>query len=155
MDDFQRRALDIAQSSTYLKEFAREGKDILGIDYFVYNTTFLSLLTGVTQTNLVQIQSDSDFVLTYLSASMLTTATQVAQTFMSATVQIQDTGTGKNFFNQVSLAGLIFGTGGYPFLLPSPRVIAPNTNVKFDVTNLLATTCDMYISMQGARIYYK
>lgn len=154
MDDFQRRSLDIANSSTYLAQFARTGRNILGIDYYSYSTTMLNVTSAASATSLIQIQSDSDFVLVYLSGTMLITSSQIPPTFNSATVQIQDTGTGKTFFNQPALMGLVFGVGGYPFTLPSPRVIAPNTNVKFDVTNLLAVAQDFYITMQGARIYY-
>lgn len=152
MNDFERRALDIAQSSSYLALYAKSGKNIIGIDYFGYNTTLLGVVAAGSASNTTQIQSDSDFVVVYMSANAITAA--AALPFLAATLQITDTGTGKTFFNQPALMGLIMGQGGYPFLLPSPRVIAPNTNVKFDITNLSGTTNDYYISMLGARIYY-
>lgn len=154
MDDFQRRALDIADTSSYLALYARSGQSILGIDYFGYNCEIDNLAAGASGQALVQIQSDSDFVLTYLSANGLVTATGATLGFLNATTQITDTGTGKTFFNQPALMGLVFGLSGYPFLLPAPRLIAPNTNIKFDITNLTATANTYYISMLGARIYY-
>ena len=71
-----------------------------------------------------------------------------------ATIQITDTGTGKTFFNQPTFMGLVTGQTGYPFLLPAPRLIAPNTNIQYNVTNLASAARNFYLTMIGARLYY-
>lgn len=155
MNEFQRRALDIAQSSSYLATYARQGQSIIGIEQFGYNCLVSNVAALATASNTVQILSDSDFVMTYLSGSAVTTATGAASS-TNYTLQIQDQGTGKTFFNQPTLGNLVVGQAGFPFLLAAPRLISPNTNIAFTVNNITTASAatDFYFSMQGARIYY-
>lgn len=153
MNEFQRRALDIAENSAYLAQYARKNAKVIGIEYYAYTTTIAAAVQNVARQALIQIQSDSDFVLTYMSATSFNTATG-ATVPINGTCQITDTGSGKTFFSAPTPFSLVFGQGGFPFLLPAPRVFSPNTNVKFDATNLGATTVDLYLSLFGARIYY-
>jgi hypothetical protein len=155
MNDFERRALDIAQSSTYLTVYARQGQTITGIEYFGYSAEIDALAAGATNTTTFQVLSDSDFVCTYLTGSAVNPANGQVDAVPQALLQITDTGSGKTFFNQPSFMGLVTGQGGYPFLLPAPRLIAPNTNIQYQVQNILtAGTRTYYLTMLGARIYY-
>lgn len=156
MNDFQRRALDIAQSSTYLTLYARQNQEIQGIEEFGYSVEIDNIASGATATGTFQVLSDSDFVCTYLTGCSVATATGIVDAVPQALLQITDTGSGKTFFNQPSFMGLITGQGGYPFLLAAPRLIAPNTNIQYQVTNLLGAgnTRNYFLTMIGARIYY-
>ena len=56
-------------------------------------------------------------------------------------LQLTDTGSGHELFNQASPAGLVSGTPnltapGVPYLFSIPRVIPPNTNLKVEATQL-------------------
>lgn len=155
MNDFERRVLDVVQSASYIDAVRRKDAKILAIDYFAYNVNVLDVAAaGGTGNGIIQVQSDSDFALVYMSAAI----TDQVPAFIAnplATVQVTDTGSGKTFFSNPTLFGLAFGNAGYPFLLPAPRVVAPNTNIKIDVTNISAATVyDCYFSLMGARIYY-
>lgn len=156
MNDFERRALDIAQSSTYLTIYARQGQTITGIEYFGYSAEIDGLASLATATTTFQILSDSDFVCTYMTAAAVNPATGLVDAVPQALMQITDTGSGKTFYNQPTFMGLVVGQGGYPFLLPAPRLIAPNTNIQYQVTNLITgnNPRTYYITMEGARIYY-
>ena len=154
MNTFERRMLEIIQSSSWIQSVARKDKKILGIEYYNYNTQIENVASQAQGQSTVQIQSDSDFVMTYLSASVVVTATGAIINAPFAFAQITDTGTGKTFFNQQTLVGLAFGNGGNPFFLPAPRVIAPNTNVQFSVTNNTGAAASFYFAMMGARVYY-
>lgn len=155
MNDFERRSLDIAQSSTYLTLYARQGQQIVGMEYFGYSVEIDNLAaSGGQGTGIFQVQSDSDFVCTYLSGVAFSAANNQVDPFPLGLIQITDTGSGKTFFNQPAFMGLVLGQGGYPFLLPAPRLIAPNTNIQYSVTNLANGIRNIYITMLGARIYY-
>lgn len=158
MNDFERRLLDVMQNSNYIAAVARSNANILGIDTFSYNLGPNQGLAAVpalgSASALAQIQADSDFALTYMSASVVQAG--VINTLPVATIQVTDTGTGKTFYSAPTLIGLVTGNLGFPFLLPSPRVIAPNVNLKVDVTNVVAgaVAMDFFITFIGARIYY-
>jgi hypothetical protein len=109
---------------------------------------------GAAASAVFQIQSDSDFVCTYLSGACINPATAAIDPVPTGLIQITDTGSGKTFFNQPTFMGLVLGQGGYPFLLPAPRLIAPNTNIQYNVTNLAAAARNIHITMLGARIFY-
>lgn len=154
MNDFERRLIDTAQTSVYLAEFARQGKTIIGMDYFAYNSSsaIRSVATTASAQDIIPIQSNSDFVMMYMSG--IANINGTISGLPNATVQFTDQGTGKTYYNQPTLFSNVLGSGGYPFLLPSPRIIAPNTNVKIDVVNNEAVTVDFWISLMGARVYY-
>lgn len=159
MNDFERRLLDIVKNSSYIASVARADQRIVNIDYFSYNirlgTTVAAIANGATVSGFAQIQADSDFVLTYIAGDVLNAAGNAINTLASALLQITDTGSGKTFFSEPTLFGMVTGRGGFPFLLPSPRVINPNTNLKVDFTNNTGGVVPgAFISFMGARVYY-
>lgn len=150
MNPFEIRALEIAQNSSFLASIARPNTPIVNIDFFAYNVTIGSatapIAPGGAGQGLIQIQSDSDFVITYMTAYVAGGG---------LTVQITDTGSGKTFMNQPTFYALVFGYAGLPFLLPQPRVVQPATNIKLDVVNVGAVNMTgAFFSFSGARIYY-
>lgn len=151
INDFERRALDLAQMSNYLANVARKDRKILAMEYFAYNirigTTTNPIVGGGQGQGLIQIQADSDFVIQYMSAGLIGTT--------NVSVQVTDTGAGKTFFNEPTIVANAFGESGYPFLLPVPRVVNPSTNLKIDITNHSGTNLTAaYFSFAGTRIYY-
>lgn len=155
MNDFERRVMDVVQSASYLNLVRRQDQKILAIDYFAYNVTVSDVAAaGGVGSGIIQVQSDSDFAMVYMSGAV----TDQVPAFVAnplSTVQVTDTGSGKTFYSAPTLFGNVFGGGGFPFLLPAPRVVAPQTNIKFDVTNISAATVyDYYFSLMGARIFY-
>lgn len=145
---FERRALELAQNSALLASVAREGQKIVNIEFFSYNIRFGSLAAAASTQGRIQFQSNSDFVISYMSGTA--NGTDLVE------VQITEGGSGKTFFSQPTLLQLPFGTGGFPFLLPSPKVIEPSTNLTLDLTNVSAATTmtSAYFMFAGGRIYY-
>ncbi len=159
MNDFERRFLDILQTSQYIAGVARQGGKIVAIDYFAYNTKIDSNGSAIpddaTVSGFLQVQADSDFVMSYIAADAIDAAGTAVLDDPVITAQITDTGSGKTFFSNPTLLSLVTGKGGFPFLLPAPRVVNPNTNIKVDITNRTgANVTAVYISFIGARIYY-
>lgn len=153
MNDFERRLVDTSLTSVYLAEFARQGQTVLGIDYFAYNSSasIRGVVAGAAAQDIIPLQSNSDFVMMYMSG--IANINGTISGLPNATLQFTDSGSGKTYYNQPTLFSNVIGAGGYPFLLPSPRVLAPNTNVKIDVVNNEAVTVDFWISLMGARVY--
>lgn len=159
MNEFERRLLDIVQTSEWIASVARPNGKIINIDYYNYNigpqgtATLSGIALGAAGSGIIQIQADSDFAIAYMSGSVVVGGAAVANPV--STIQITDTGTGKTFFSAPTLFGLVMGSGGLPFYLPAPRVVAPNTNLQINVTNVAgAGAADYYINLLGARIYY-
>lgn len=153
MNVFETRALELAQQSNFLASVAREGQKIVKIDNFAYNGTIGSAAStiaagGATAQTIINFQADSDFVIQYVSADALAT-TQIL-------LQVTDTGSGRTFYNQPTLFSLVAGSSGFPYLLPTPKVVAPSTNLQVSVTNIdAAVACTgFFISFGGGRIYY-
>lgn len=160
-NDFQQRYLQILADSPYIRSVKDPARDIVGMETYVYNAVVgtaalpLTLANGVVQATL-DTQSDSDFVLTYLSASVNITTNGDMKVNRNLTLQIQDTSTGKLFFNVASVMTLVAGAGGFPFIFPAPRVIKANTTLLFSVQNR-DTSQDYnqaFLSLGGTRIFY-
>lgn len=152
MNPFETRALEIAQQSNFLASVAREGQKIVKIENFAYNAQIGSVASpiafGASGQAFINFQADSDFVIMYMSGDALGTT--------QCTVQITDTGSSRTFFNEPTLMSLVLGTSGWPYLLPTPKVVAPSTNLKIDLNNISAATAmtGAFFSFGGGRIYY-
>ena len=148
MNVFEVQALSVAQQSSFLASVARQGQKIVRMDNFAYNGNAVNLAAAATTQIIINFQSDSDFVIQYVSATSLGT-TQL-------TMQVLDTGSGRTFYNQPTLVSLVAGNNGFPYWLPTPKVVAPSTNLQITLTNIdaAATMTRFDISFSGARIYY-
>lgn len=158
---FQQKYLEIVANSDYIKSVRKPGRTIVGIESFVYNVVIgtaavpLTLANGAVQATL-ETQADSDFVLTYLSACANITANDDMRFNRNITLQIQDTSTGKLFFNVPTVMTLVAGGGGFPFVFPAPRVIDANTTLLFTAQNrdTAQNYNQAFLSLGGTRIFY-
>lgn len=160
LDTFQQNYLNLLQNSPYIKSIARSGQDIVNIAYYCYNVQVGSLasplLLNTPQVGLIETQADSDFAVSYMSASVRNAAGDNVFYTANVTLQIQDLATGKLFFNQPTIFPLVTGAGGFPFVLPAPRVINPNSTVQVTVSNRDATQnfSAFFLALHGVRIFY-
>jgi hypothetical protein len=157
VNEATRRLLDAVQNAAWIAAVARVGQKIKAIDYYNYNLGPNQGLGAVAVAGnaqgIIQIQADSDFAIAYMSGQAVVSNAVVGSPV--ATIQITDTGTGKTFFSSPTLFGLVMGSGGLPFYLPAPRVVAPNTNLQINISYLAgAAAADFYVNLLGARIYY-
>jgi hypothetical protein len=158
MNEFERRMLDTIQTSAYFASMIREDKAVSAIDYYNYNfsvgTVAVPLAIGSTTSFTLQIQSDSYFVLNYMSAMAFDNA-GVFSPQANILMQVTDTGSGKTFYSQPAQLSLVTGSQGFPFILSAPRVVNPNTNLKVDLTNATGVTLSgIFVNFMGARVYY-
>lgn len=155
----QAKYLEILGSSPYIASVRKPGRTIIGMETYVYNVVVgapFSLLYNVDVRAQLQMQADSDFVLSYLSGCVNINPNGDMKSNRNLTLQIQDTSTGKLFFNQPTVMTLVCGGGGFPFIFAAPRVIDANTTLQFTVRNRDSAQnySQAYLSLGGTRIFY-
>ena len=112
-------------------------------DFYTYVEDFTALTSGSTDSGNVQIQADSDFALqklTYHADIARAAQTDSTRVIPLVTLQIIDTGSGRNLFESAVLIPSIMGTGELPFILPTPRIFAARSTVTLNVANISAAT---------------
>lgn len=171
MNEWERRVLEVSQNHDDLMEAAGAMSADALVEYFGYlgqiGTIAAPLVSGIPQQTVVAIQADSSFVLQYVSSCVLYSNATVGNGVIfnpsgNILLQITDTGAGEVLYSGPSLAGILGGTvaGGFcgiPMLLPIPRVIPPNSNVKIEVTQVGVSAANLapvtvYVALLGARV---
>lgn len=167
MNEFQRRLLDVVKFTAYIASFADPSRQILGIEPYCYtvdqSSLTLTLASNPAPTFNLIMDSDSDFVATYMSAAAIIGPGGIAQRQVeyspSLLLQITDQSAGKTWFNAPTPTSLVCGAMGFPFLLSSPRVIRPRTTLTIAPTAAVALAggsqfTSFFFAMNGAKIYY-
>lgn len=147
----------VAQS---LKNLGLKAEDIASQALFIYSTPVaLALAAAGSGTSVIQIQADSAFEVQRLSFHAYVTGTPAtAITTPPITLQINDTGSGANLFDQpVPLFTVAYGGAGFgPFPVSSPRFFAPNSTVTLTLVNLdPAILYTVRVNLQGRKLFKK
>lgn len=150
------RALEITSNITDMEGLIRPGRKPKSIDFYVYNAAIEGLTAVVTTgSTVVQTQSDSDFIHCFSSAGIGVDGGSAVGTNNRAFVQMTDLSDGKTYYSSPAYINTAFGYGGFPYVLPAPRVWKPNTNIRIDISDVLVgATSTAYFSFSGMRIYY-
>lgn len=126
-------------------------------DFFIYGIDFSNLAANTSSQGAIQIQADSDFELQKLSFTAdigggpVTASDRVLPL---VTIQITDTGTGRQMFNTPIPIPSIFGDGQIPFILPTTKVFAPNSSLLVAVANYsIATAYNFRLALIGAKVF--
>lgn len=126
-------------------------------DYFVYNATFEAIAPADTQQANIQIQADSAFKWTKaaLQADIDAAAyTESSRPIPLCTLQIVDSGSGRQLFFNALPVELVFGTGQLPFILPIPRIFQARSNISLTLANFdAATTYNVRLALIGTKIF--
>lgn len=159
MNEFWRKLLDTIEYSDYIATFADPNREIVNIDDYTYTIDGQTLAANITATapqsfNVI-MDSDSDFVCTYMSAFGRATGQTVMQVNPAMLVQITDRSSARTWFNQPAPLPMIAGQGGFPFLLTSPRVIKPRTTLNVTARSAqVQTFTGFFFCFHGSRIFY-
>ncbi len=133
------------------------GKEVINKDFYIYQSDIASIAPGANATDTISIQADSDFVLQKLT--VFADVAGAAQTDSSrvlplVTVQLTDTGSGRQVFSDGVPIPAIFGTGALPFILPNPRLFRANTTIALSYANFdAALTYRIYLQFVGLKLY--
>jgi hypothetical protein len=126
-------------------------------DFYVYALEIASLANGANTTGNINIKSDSDFELQKLSFfADISDATQTdaSRVIPLVTAQITDSGSGRQLFDSALPIGAIFGDGRLPFILPTPKLFAKNTNISVNLSNYSnASTYGFTLLFIGRKIF--
>lgn len=126
-------------------------------DFYVYEAAVAAIAVAGSANDVINIEADSDFILqklTYhadIAGAAQTDATRVVP---NVTIQITDTGSGRQLMNNPIPIPSIFGTGELPFILPNPRLFMRNSTIQVAFTSFeAAITPDVALAFVGYKIY--
>lgn len=126
-------------------------------DFYIYGANFLAVAAGVTQTQTLNIQADSDFEvikLAYASDLAAGVQTDSTRTIPQCSILILDTGSGRQLMNQPIDFTTFFGNGQEPFILPVPKTFRANTSLSIALTNYSAAqSYNVRLSLIGSKIF--
>ena len=126
-------------------------------DFYVYEEDFTALTPGSSQTGNINIQADSDFRLQKLSYfADVAGAAQTANTRVIplVTLQVTDSGSGRNLFENAVAVPSLFGTGELPFILPTPKLFAARSTITINVSNFdAALDYNLKLSFIGYKVF--
>lgn len=156
---FRTQLLDMVEYTDYVATFAEPGREIVDIDnwtYFVDGETLSADITATAaQVFLTPMAGDNDFVLFYMAGMGRVTGTTVLSANPALLVQIADLTTGRTFFSAPSPMPMIAGCGGFPYMLPGPKVIPPRSTLRTTVVSAQAQAFSgFYFCFHGSRIWY-
>lgn len=125
------------------------------LDWYVYNVLFTAIAPAGVQTQNVAIEADANFILVKLSGFADIAA--AAQTYNTrvvplVTLQITDTGSGRNLLNGDTAWSNIVGWGEIPYILPIRRKFKANSTIRVQATNFdAAATYNLRLSFSGIK----
>jgi hypothetical protein len=125
--------------------------------FFAYAQSFASIAPGATQNQSIQVQADSAFRWTKLTAM----ANIANAAYDSASIpiplcnlQITDSGTGRQLFSTPISLQAIAGSGQLPFILPVPYLFMPRSAINLALTNAdAAVTYNIQLALLGSKIF--
>lgn len=130
---------------------------IVAKDFYVYQESFSSIANGASATGNINIQADSDFQLqklTYMASISNATQTDSSRVVPLITIQITDSGSGRNLFEEALPVPALFGTGQLPFILPTPKIFQARSTITLNVANYSSgSTYRLDLSFIGYKIF--
>ena len=119
----------------------------------------MALAAAASATGSVTIQADSDFMLqklTYFADIAAAAQTDSTRVIPLITVQITDSGSGRNIFETAIPVPSIYGTGELPFILPTPKLFSARSTINVTVANFdAASAYNLRLSFIGYKVFYK
>ena len=135
------------------------GRAYVARDFYTYQENFFEadLIAGATVNGSIDIQADSDFV--WLKSAFfadISGANQTADDLVIplCSIQIVDTGSGRNLVESAVPIPSLFGTGQLPFVMPIPRLFFARSTIQLQVTNFNAASAyNLRLSFIGYKAY--
>lgn len=119
--------------------------------YYVYSHANLVLGANATVAVTIAVLADADFAAHYITGQVLQANVLVAN--WGGTLQIDDTGVGRTFFNQAINFDAIAGDARQPYPMPIPRRVARNSTLVLTYVNNVATVTTVQLQIHGYKLY--
>lgn len=131
--------------------------DTVRRDFYIYEAEALAIAPAGSANDIINIEADSDFILqklTYEADIAAATQTDSTRVVPLVTVQLIDSGSGRQLMQNPIPIPSTFGTGQLPFILPNPRKFLRNSTIQVAFTNFsAATTYNIRLAFLGYKIY--
>lgn len=118
-------------------------------DLYTYTAGFTgatTLAAGASLTDIINFESDSDFIWTKTTYVAYDAAVAAGgNKVVAVTVAINDSGTGRNLQQEATPIANVAGTGTLPYILPQARTIKGNSTLQFVFTNYSAADTYQYV----------
>ncbi|PCI44002.1 MAG: hypothetical protein COB41_05555 [Proteobacteria bacterium] len=127
-------------------------------DYYIYNAVVSTLAAGATQTEVINIEADANFIvqkMAYYATLGTATPTNDDKIVPLIGISILDSGSGRNLQDQAVPLSSLAGTGALPFVLPIPRLFKARSsiNIKFNNFSTLDEYTNITLSLIGHKIF--
>lgn len=126
-------------------------------DFYVYEAEALAIAAGGSANDVINIEADSDFILqklAYQADNAGAQQTDSTRVIPNVTVQITDTGSGRQLMQNPVPIESFFGYGALPFILPNPRIFMRNSTIQIAFTSFeAAATPNVRLAFIGYKIY--
>lgn len=127
--------------------------------FYIYQTpNIASIANGASTTNVLQFDIDSVFC--WMRLCIFADIAGAVQTPSSlvvplVTLQITDTGSGTNYFNNPIPLGSVAGSGQLPFVMPTPQFVQPAASLQFAFANFsnATTYANLRLALVGFKVY--
>jgi len=126
--------------------------------YYCYTLSTASLSAQTTSSNTVNIENDSQFIWTktsYFVDEAGAPQNENTRIIPLVNIQITDSGSARQFFDEPQPINSIAGQGNIPFILPAPFIFRNNSNINASFNNYSAATTydNITVTLHGFRIY--
>lgn len=155
-----KRYVNAAVRTAVKSSYDPEQVDFQRRDFYVYEaqtTAGTPLAAGATQNDVINIEADSDFILQKLAYQCDIAAaafTDSTRPIPNVTVQLVDTGSGRQLMQNPIPIPSIFGTGELPQVLTNPRKFLRNSTIQVAFTNFdAAAAYTIRLAFIGYKIY--
>lgn len=133
-----------------------DDKNILR-DPFIYTALFTGLAAGANQTFNVNIAADADFqiqALTYHANIANAAQTDSTFTYPLVTLLLTDSGSGRQLMDSDVSLPAMGGNGQFPFILPTPKIMAARSTLVVKATNYdAAATYNLRVYFIGSKLF--
>jgi len=134
-----------------------ETVDRIRRDFYIYESEALALVPAGSANDIINIEADSDFILQKFAwqADIATAAyTDSTRPWPNVTVQLIDSGSGRQLMQNPIPVTSFMGNGELPFILPNPRKFLRNSTIQIAYTNFdAAVTYNVRLAFIGYKIY--
>lgn len=134
-----------------------ENVDNIRRDLYTYEALASLLAPAGSANDVINIEADSDFILEKLAyQSDIAAAAYLESTrpIPLITIQIVDTGSGRQLMQNPIPVESLFGSGELPFVLSQPRKFERNSTIQIAFTNFdAAVTYSLRLAFIGYKVY--
>ncbi len=127
--------------------------------FYIYQTPNIATIAASAATTNV-IQFDVDSVFCWMRLNVFADIAGAVQTPSSlvvplVTLQITDTGSGTNYFNNPVPLGSVAGSAQLPFVMPTPVMVQPTASLQFAYANFsnATTYANLRLQLIGFKVY--